>query len=132
MTKDELAAHYLAYLDCLNRQDWEALGDFVAGDATHNGRPLGLGGYRAMLERDYRAIPDLRFKVGLLVCDPPYVAARLDFECTPVGAFLGLPVNGRRVRFTEHVFYSFRDARISDVKSLLDRSAIEAQLSLQH
>ena len=81
----DLATRYRAYIDCLNRQDWARLGDFVDETARHNGRPFGLAGYRAMLEQDFRDIPDLRFVIGLLACDPPLVAARLDFTCSPRG-----------------------------------------------
>ena len=61
MTRDALAEIYRNYIACLNRQDWAQLGEFVAADARHNGRPFGLAGYRAMLEQDFRTIPDLRF-----------------------------------------------------------------------
>ena len=37
-----LHAFYRAYIDCLNRQDWDELGQYVSDDARHNGRPLGL------------------------------------------------------------------------------------------
>jgi len=37
-------------------------------------------------------------------------------------------VNGRRVVFTENVFYRFRDERIAEVLSVIDKAAIEAQL----
>jgi predicted ester cyclase len=56
------------------------------------------------------------------------LAARLAFDCTPKGEFLGLPVNGRRVAFTENVFYEFRDGKIAQVWSVIDKAAIEAQL----
>jgi predicted ester cyclase len=128
MTDAELATTYRDYIACLNAQDWPRLGLFVAHDAMHNGRAFGLDGYRAMLENDYREIPDLRFEVELVTCDPPNVAARLAFDCTPAGEFLGLPVNGKRIRFTENVFYEFREGRIAQVWSVIDRAAIEAQL----
>ena len=128
MTRDDLAATYRAYIACLNRQDWPSLGRFVHDDVVHNGRPLGLSGYRAMLERDFREIPDLRFDIALLMSDPPGIAARLKFDCTPVGMFLGLAVNGRRVSFSENVFYEFGDDRIQRVWSVIDKAAIEAQL----
>ena len=70
-----LADLYGAYIACLNQQDWPNLHQFVADDARHNGRPLGLAGYRAMLERDFEKIPDLRFNIELMVCEPPYVAS---------------------------------------------------------
>lgn len=128
MTRDELAGTYHAYIACLNRQDWPALGRFVHDDVTHNARPLGLSGYRAMLEQDFREIPDLHFDVELLVSDPPIIAARLKFDCAPVGTFLGLAVNGKRVSFCENVFYEFRDGKIRQVWSVVDKAAIEAQL----
>jgi predicted ester cyclase len=128
MTEDALSQHYRDYIACLNRQDWLNLHRFVAADARHNGRPFGLAGYRAMLERDFEEIPDLQFNIELLICDPPYVASRLRFDCRPKGLFLGLPVNGRRVNFAENVFYQFRDERVAEVWSVLDKAAIEAQL----
>jgi predicted ester cyclase len=128
MAQTVLPDLYRAYVACLNRQDWDNLHRFVAEDARHNGRPLGLAGYRAMLENDFETIPDLQFNIELLVCEPPHVASRLKFDCRPKGLFLGLPVNGRRVVFTENVFYRFRDGRVAEVWSVLDKAAIEAQL----
>ena len=59
----------------------------------------------------------------------PRLACRLLFDVTPRGTFLGLPVNGRRVRFAENVFYEFREGKIQEVWSVLDKLAIEAQLA---
>jgi predicted ester cyclase len=124
----DLSALYLEYIACLNRQDWAALGRFVDDEVRHNGRQIGLSGYREMLERDFREIPDLQFSVALLVAEPPRVASRLDFACTPKASFLGLPVNGKRVSFAENVFYEFRGRKIWRVWSVIDKAAIEAQL----
>ncbi|WFU69140.1 ester cyclase [Bradyrhizobium sp. CB2312] len=128
MTGDDLAGIYRAYIACLNQQDWPALGQFVHDDVVRNARPLGLSGYRAMLEQDFRDIPDLRFNIEMLISEPPRIAARLKFDCTPVGTFLGLAVNGKRVSFCENVFYEFRDGQIRQVWSVIDKTAIEAQL----
>ena len=94
----------------------------------HNGRRLGLSGYLAMLERDFEEIPDLYFNVQLLISDPPYIASRLGFDCAPRGTFLGLDVSGKRVSFTENVFYEFRSEKICQVWSIIDTAAIAAQL----
>ena len=128
MSESSLNDLYRRYLDCLNARDWPSLGRFVADDVVHNGRPIGLSGYRAMLEQDVRDIPDLRFAIELLALEPPLVASRLAFDCRPAGRFLGLDVNGRRVAFTENVFYAFRDGKIAQVWSVIDKAAIEAQL----
>lgn len=124
----DIAEIYRDYIACLNRQDWGALGRFVCEDVCRNGRPLGVSGYREMLEENFRQIPDLHFEIAMLVADRRRLASRLAFDCRPRGEFLGLPVNGRRVRFCENVFYEFRDSRIREVWSVLDKSAIEAQL----
>jgi predicted ester cyclase len=81
-----------------------------------------------MLERDFCEIPDLHFNIQLLISDPPSIASRLVFDCTPKGKFLGLDVNGRRVSFGENVFYEFRREKIAQVWSVIDKAAIEAQL----
>jgi predicted ester cyclase len=128
MTRSDLADIYRDYIACLNRRDWPALGQFVHNNVAHNARPFGLSGYRAMLEQDFREIADLHFNIELLVCDPPQIATRLKFDCTPAGKFLGLDVNGRRVSFCENVFYQFRDGKIWQVWSIIDKPAIEAQL----
>ena len=128
MTDAELADLYRDYIACLNRRDWPALAQFVAHDVMHNGRPLGLAGYRAMLEKDAEDIPDLKFNVEMVTCDPPNVAAKLAFDCTPSGEFQGLAVNGKQVKFTEKVFYELHDRHIATVWSTIDKAAIEAQL----
>ena len=128
MLKTDLSALYRDYIACLNEQDWPGLERFVHEDVSHNGLQIGLSGYRAMLERDFREIPDLHFNILLLLSDPPHIASRLGFDCTPTGQFLGLPVNGKRVSFTENVFYEFRQGKIAQVRSVIDKAAIEAQL----
>jgi predicted ester cyclase len=48
-----------------------------------------------MLIQDVENIPNLTFVVDRLVCEPPLIAARLMFNCSPKGEFLGLKINGR-------------------------------------
>ncbi|KNE86703.1 hypothetical protein PSTG_19933 [Puccinia striiformis f. sp. tritici PST-78] len=81
-----------------------------------------------MLERDFREIPDLAFRIQLLVADPPTVASRLNFKVTPRGEFFGLPINGRQVRFDENVFYELVDGTFAHVWSVIDKAAIAQQL----
>lgn len=128
MKGTDLSRLYRDYIACLNQQDWPRLGQFVHADAIHNDRRIGLAGYLAMLKRDFDEIPDLHFNIQMLLSGPPCIASRLLFDCTPKGKFLGLPVNGRRVSFSENVFYEFRDGKIRQVWSVIDRAAIEAQL----
>jgi len=120
---------YLDYIACLNQQDWPNLHQFVHTDVEHNGRSPGLNGYIEMLKTDFNDIPDLHYNIEILVADAAYLASRLQFNCTPKGSFLGLPVNGKRVVFAENVFYKFQDNKIRQVWSVIDKAAIEAQLT---
>ena len=128
MSKTDLSDVYRDYIACLNKQDWPKLGQFVDDEAIHNGRQVRLSGYRAMLERDFDEIPDLYFNVQMLISDPPYIASRIGFDCTPKGKFFGLPINGKRVSFAENVIYEFRNEKIVQVWSVIDKAAIEAQV----
>lgn len=128
VNKTDLSNVYRGYIACLNKQDWPNLGQFVHDDVHYNGQRIGLSGYREMLVRDFHEIPDLYFHIQLLVADSSCVASRLDFNCTPKGTFLGLPVNGKKVSFAENVFYQFRGDKIEQVWSVIDKAAIEAQL----
>lgn len=127
-TKASLTLLYRSYIACLNRQDWNNLGNFVSDTAIHNGKLLGLSGYHQMLVNDFESIPDLSFNIQILVADPPYVTSRLWFDCAPKAMFLGLPTNGRKISFAENVIYEFREGKIVEVWSVLDKAAIEAQL----
>lgn len=128
MPAPDLADTYRRYIACLNAQDWPSLHLYVHPDAMHNGQRFGLAGYRAMLENDFATIPDLHFNIGLLIADVSHIASRLDFTCSPQGDFLGLPVHGKLVAFSENVFYRFQDQKIIEVWSIIDQAAIEAQL----
>jgi predicted ester cyclase len=112
----------------LNDQDWPSLGNFVDAEVSYNGRPIGLTGYRHMLVGDFEAIPDLSFNIQMLISEPPLVASRIGFDCTPKGSLFGIPVNGRRVSFNENVFYQYREGKIVQVWSVIDKAAIEAQV----
>ncbi|WP_233854715.1 ester cyclase [Paraburkholderia sp. HD33-4] len=128
MDSIDLSDIYRGYIACLNKQDWSKLGDFVGDDVEYNDERIGLSGYRQMLERDFREIPDLSFNIQILVCEPPHIASRLYFDCTPTGMFLALPVQGKRIAFAENVFYAFCDRKIAQVWSVIDKRAIESQL----
>jgi len=92
-----------------------------------NGHRLGVAGDRAMLEDDVAQIPELRFDIELPVAQPDSIGSRLRFDCSPRGTSLGPPVNGKRVRFAENVFYRLHQGGITEVWPVIDKAATEAQ-----
>src|SRR5262245_4101893 len=129
MGERDLLAVYRGYLRCLNERQWQRLGEFVADHLSYNGEPMGFDDYRAMLEADVHAIPDLQFRPELLLADDHVVSCRLFFECNPRHAFLGFEPTGGRVSFSEHVFYRFENRLIVEVWSVIDKEAIREQIS---
>ncbi|MFD6894092.1 ester cyclase [Rhodococcus sp. NPDC060086] len=129
MSTHSLAEIYHRYLECLNERRWESLGEFVSDDATRNGKPMGLSGYREMLEADIAALPDLECVAEMVVIQDDLVASRLKFRCTPRRTFLGFEPIGTPISFAEHVFYRFRDKKIAQVWSVIDTEAIAARMA---
>jgi predicted ester cyclase len=129
MTTAELEQRYRAYLAALNERRFEDLDQFVHDRLTYNDEPMTRRQYRDLIADDVAAVPDLVFDVGMLVVADYEVACRLMFDCTPEHEFLGFSPNGQRIAFTEHVFYRYREGRIANVWSLIDRKAIEQQLA---
>jgi predicted ester cyclase len=126
--KDDLTNVYRGYIACLNQQDWPNLEQFVDDNVNYNDQKIGLSGYRRMLERNFYEIPDLHFKIQMVIADVPYIASRLAFDCSPKEKFLGLDLSGKRIFFTENVFYEFLRKKIINVWSIIDKIAIENQL----
>jgi predicted ester cyclase len=131
VTTGDLATVYQRYLQCLNERRWDDLHEFVHEELSYNSTPMSLDDYRAARQAEAHAIPDLHFTAELLVADADTVAARLFFRCTPQQPFLGFEPTGTLMAFAEHVFYRFRDRRITEVWSLIDTPAIAAQIAAQ-
>ena len=128
MIRTDLYDIYWSYIACLNNQNCPNLEQFVHDEVYYNDQRIGISGYRDMLERDFIEIPDLHFDVQLLISDPPYIASRIGFNCTPKRKFLDPPVNEKRVAFTEDVFYELHEKKVRQVWSVIDKPTIEAQL----
>ena len=125
----ELEEIYRGYVVALNERRLDDLDQFVHPRLTYNGHPWTREQYQARLADDVHNIPDLRYEIRLLVVGADHVACRLWFDCTPQREFLGIDAGGRRVSFSEHVFYRFRANKIEHVWSLIDTDAIRRQLT---
>ncbi|MGE2719147.1 ester cyclase [Mycolicibacterium celeriflavum] len=123
-----LSTVYRDYLRCLNERRWSELGTFVADRLSYNGKQFTLADYRALLEADTTATPDLQFNPEIIVADDEFVACRLSFRATPRHTFLGIEPTGTQVSFAEHVFYRFEGQRIVEVWSLIDKEAVREQM----
>ncbi len=129
MADGDKEARYRRYIGYLNDRRTDELAEFVHEELTYNGQSMTRLDYQNLIAGDIAAIPDLYFDVQLLVIDGDQIACRLKFDCTPKREFLGQQPNGKSASFSEHVFYRFRDGKIHEVWSLLDRLAVKEQLA---
>ena len=129
MSSEELELIYRRYLARLNEHRAHDLSEFVQDRLTYNGQEWSRQEYERLLTEDVTTFPDLAYPIGLLVVQGPRVACRIDFDCTPVREWLGFQPNGKRISFSENVFYGFHQGRIQHVWSLLDHQAISRQMT---
>lgn len=130
MSVSGIEQRYRDYLTVLDERRLDDLAEFVHDDLTYNDAPMTRQQYRDLIAGDVAAIPDLFYAIETLVVSGDQVACRIRFDCTPEREFLGgIVPDGRRISFTEHVFYHFREGRIAHVWSLIDRDEIRRQLA---
>ena len=129
MTEAETESLYHRYISYLNERRTGELGEFVHDELTYNGKPMTRFDYQDLIAGDIAAIPDLYFNIHILIANRDQIACRLRFDCTPQSEFLDLQPTGKAISFSEHVFYRFRDGKIYEVWSLINRPAIEKQLA---
>jgi predicted ester cyclase len=120
---------YRRYIDALNARRFDDLREFVHDNLTYNDNSITREQYATMLKEDVHAVPDLHYDIDLLIGGDDYIGCRLWFDCHPQAEFLGIAVAGRLVSFAEHVFYRFREDRVEQVWSLLDKEAVERQVA---
>jgi len=124
---------YRNYIAAINAQNWNLVETFLHESVTHNSRPLSNPEYCQLMTTTFNACPDISFVIDKLLVneESEEVACRIAFKGTPVKTFLGCDIRDgekRKVDFAEHAFYSFREGKIADVKSLIDVEKVRNQL----
>ena len=128
MAQKDLARRFRDFIACVNAKDWTSLGQHLHESVLYNGRLLSMAEMQAKFIERLEHVPDLKYEIDFMVVEPPMVAVRLCFNCTPCGKIYGLPVNGRRVLFSANGFYNYDDGRITRGWSTVDVHAIASQL----
>jgi steroid delta-isomerase-like uncharacterized protein len=111
-TPEELKDAYRRIIDAISRGDADALDELVAPEIVdHNPVPdqaPGREGFRQWLAAVRTAFPDFRGTVEDVIAEGDRVAARVTWEGTHGGDFIGIAPTGRRVSFAayHHVRFS--------------------------
>jgi len=120
---------YIKYIDSLNKGDFEQLSNYLHERLTYNGNEISLDDYKKDRQEEREAIPDLYYRIEILLADKNTIASRLNFDCTPIKEFMGIIPNGNRAVFSENVFYRIAQGKIHTVLSLVDIDAVRKQIA---
>lgn len=92
-----------AFVDAVNRQDWDRLDHLVDPAFTRHSRAAGEPQVRSrealkdFLRREFETFPDAYEEVEFLLAEDDKVAARLSFTGTQIGPLGPFPTSGRKV-----------------------------------
>lgn len=127
----DLRTRYNAYATICDTRDWSLLPTIIASNIILNSSLLGLENMISLMKNLLTQIPDFNFTRDIVVVDPtvPTVAVRVTLDCTPIGEFMGLLINGRRVKWVEHTIYRFdEEGKIGECWFVADKATVEKQL----
>jgi steroid delta-isomerase-like uncharacterized protein len=121
------------YIDqVFNQQNPGKAADFVTGDVVWHGGGLGdIAGAEnvaGLLESFIGALPDLHAAEQDIVAENDLVVVRLVITATVRGNLLGVPADGKRVRWDAVDIYRVTDGKISEEWAADDVAVIMAQI----
>jgi steroid delta-isomerase-like uncharacterized protein len=123
---------YRGIIDALSRGDAAALDKLVAPDIVdHNPIPNqtpGIDGFKQWLAAARTSFPDLRGTVNDIVTEGDRLAARVTWEGTHGGQFLGLDATGTSVSFEAFHLVRFVDGRAAEWWGTADLLGVVQQL----
>jgi steroid delta-isomerase-like uncharacterized protein len=119
--------------EALNENDLDACVERLAPDLIINlaelPEPLhGRDTWRQGAELIKPAFPDLKRAIEDIVASDDRVAVRLTMHGTHSGEYLGLPPNGRPVRYVSHEFYRVADGLIAEEWICSDTAGLLQQI----
>lgn len=121
-----LSAIYRDYIRAILNHDLDSMDHYVSDSVVHNGKQLGLHGYKEFLLRNI-VQNDVQVEIKRLVADDNHVAAILIFTTRPSSkGVAGIQFDGRPFSYAENVIYDFKDGKIAEVHSLFDIDTVRS------
>lgn len=123
----------LVFEECWNRQEFGNVQRLLADEF-----PLHVGGdtritsgneFAAIVGSWHAAFPDLRFEIHSITADDHTAAVRATLHGTHQGPWRDLAPTGRSIAVEHAFFLSIEHGLVTEVWEILDRSALESQLT---
>lgn len=117
------------YEDCLNKRDFELLGELISEDYSGIRRETGPSGFQKTTQSIIQAFPDIKWTIEDLVAEGDKVVVRWSWQGTHTGTFRNL-FPPTRAKVTDHAIaiYQLRDSKIVKAWIQSDRLGFLQQL----
>ena len=110
------------------RSAWFAIHDPSVVAMGLGPKPLDLDGLKEFYDGLWKAFPDLRITIEDIIGENDTVAWRLSVTGTHEAEFRGVAPTGKRVAFTAQYIFRFRNGKIVERWTNLDRLGVLIQL----
>jgi steroid delta-isomerase-like uncharacterized protein len=130
---DQASAVSVVFEEGWNRECFGRVEDILADTFVfHVGgktRTMNIGELRGIVGRWKTGFPDLAWTIHSIVASDDRAAAHLTLTGTHLGEWSGLDATARTIDVEHMFFFRFEVGRIVEVWELLDRSALQKQLT---
>lgn len=117
---------YREYIAAILAKDLDKLSQYVSDKVVHNGKRLGLEGYKDLILRNIIET-GVDIEIKRLIVDEKTVAAVLTFTTrVETNELVGIQLDGTPFSYAENVVYDFKDGKIVEVFSVFEIDIIRS------
>lgn len=122
----DLNVVYRRYIDTIQGNQLDKLSLYVSDEVVHNGKRLGLQGYKDLILRNI-VETSVSIEIKRLVVDARTVAAVLNFSTkAETKELVGYQLDGEPFSYAENVVYDFENGKIVEVFSVFEIDIIRS------
>lgn len=124
--EDGLKRVYRDYIATILAKDLDRLSMYVSDEVVHNGKKLGLEGYKDLISRNIIET-GVRIDIKRLIADEKTVAAVLVFSTqAETKELVGIQLDGVPFSYIENVVYDFEHDKIVEVYSVFEIDVVRS------
>ena len=86
------------FVEAYNKRNLDAFNDLLAPDYFDHTNQVGVEGLKQLMNMAFKAFPDFHETIEEIIAEGDKVWARIIFEGTHTGKWMGLPPTGKKVR----------------------------------
>ena len=120
----------MQYFDAINARELNTLEAMLTDTVMYGDERLERDEYLELFQANLAVLPEVEVSVTRLVSDGAETVARVTFEGTGKGEYLGHDIDGKEVRWTNTYWFEISDGRIEGYVYNWDQLEFLAQLGV--